>query len=185
VRLIDQGEARMLIFGKARTIRVRAASMHAGAVKRRARAATTRDRVTIMRANMSLVVVAMVLLWIASPVRADDADPIDTALEACLGSDIGQTTAGMIGCTGTAIDAWDARLNETYQKALRAIDPKSRDLLRTAQRQWLAFRTAERAAQGGPWQIGRGTMVRPEIMAATLSAIKERVSELRLYAPDN
>jgi uncharacterized protein YecT (DUF1311 family) len=125
----------------------------------------------------------VVLLLSGVPVRADDADPIDVALEACLASDKGQTTAGMVNCTGIAINAWDGRLNETYQQAMTAIDPKSRDLLRTAQRQWLTFRTAERAAQGGPWQAGRGTIVHTEIMGTTLSAIKERVAELRLYLP--
>ncbi len=117
------------------------------------------------------------------PAGADAKDPIDAALDACLETDQGLTTAGMVGCTSTAIDAWDSRLNEVYQKAMAALDPRSRDLLRAAQRQWLAFRTAEQSAQSGPWQSDRGSIVRVSVLGANLSAIKERVEELRLYLP--
>ena len=117
----------------------------------------------------------------ASPAQAEDKDPIDIALDACLAATEGQTTAGMISCTGTAIDAWDARLNETYQKAMSTLDPNSRTLLRTAQRRWLDFRTADQAAMSGPWRSGHGSLIRVQIMAASLSAMKERVMELRLY----
>jgi uncharacterized protein YecT (DUF1311 family) len=134
-----------------------------------------------IRRQALLAVVALALS--VAMARADDADPIDAALDACLASDKGQTTAGTIACTGTAIDAWDGRLNETYRKALAALDPKSRDLLRTAQRQWVAFRAAEKTALGGPWQASRGTVVQTETMGVTLSAIKERVAELRVYLP--
>ena len=130
-----------------------------------------------------LAAVAIALLALTSPVHAAETDPIDARLDACLAQDKGQTTAGMVDCTGSAIDAWDIRLNETYRKALAALDPKSRDLLRTAQRQWLAFRTAEHAAQGGPWLADRGSLGRVEIMGADLTAIKERVAELRVYLP--
>jgi uncharacterized protein YecT (DUF1311 family) len=114
---------------------------------------------------------------------ADDKDPIDVTLDACLASGDGQTTAGMIKCTGSAVDAWDAKLNETYRKAMAALDPKSRGLLQNAQRAWLAFRTAERAAEIGPWQSSRGSVARVEIMGNELTATKERAMELRLYMP--
>ena len=61
---------------------------------------------------------------------------------------------------------------------------KSRDLLRASQRQWVAFREAEHAALGGPWREDRGTIIRVLTMSADLSAIKERVQELRLDGPD-
>jgi uncharacterized protein YecT (DUF1311 family) len=130
-----------------------------------------------------LAATAIALLALNSPGRAADKDPIDAKLDACLAEATGQTTAGMVECTGTAVDAWEKRLNETYQKALAALDPTSRDLLRTAQQQWLAFRAAEHAAQAGPWQADRGSLARVEVMGADLSAIKERVEELRDYLP--
>jgi hypothetical protein len=48
----------------------------------------------------------------------------------------------------------------------------------------VAFREAQHAALGGPWREDRGTIIRVLTMSADLSAIKERVQELRLYGPD-
>ena len=120
----------------------------------------------------------------ATPAPAAETDPIDAALEACLDRDNGQTTAGAIACTLEATRAWDRRLNETYQSAMKGLDPKSRELLRTAQRQWLTYRKAEAAAQDGPWTVSRGTMVRQEIVGAWLEGLKERVREIQLYLGD-
>lgn len=138
-----------------------------------------------IRPHVIFAAATIALLLPAFSVHADEQDPIDSRLDACLSSDQGQTTAGMVACTGAAISAWDGKLNETYQKALAALDPKSRELLRTAQRQWLAFRAAEHAAQSGPWMSDRGSLMRVEIMGADLSAIKERVVELRLYSSED
>ena len=69
-------------------------------------------------------------------------------------------------------------------KVMTALDPKSRDLLRASQRQWVAFREAEHAALGGRWREDRGTIIHVLTMSADLSAIKERVQELRRYGPD-
>lgn len=112
-------------------------------------------------------------------------DQLDRAMQACLDAATGQTTQGMVGCTGAAIRGWDKRLNEVYQAALKRLDPSSADLLRTAQRRWVAFREAERAALGGPWRADRGSLIRIQAMDAELSALKQRVSELRLYSGDD
>jgi uncharacterized protein YecT (DUF1311 family) len=125
------------------------------------------------------------LLISGHPSRAETEDPIDAALDACLGTDQGQTNAGMIECTSTAIKAWNARLNQIYQQDITALDPKSRDLLRESERQWVAFRKAERAAQAGPWQVDRGTDINVEILGDDLGAIKERADELKTYLPSD
>ena len=135
------------------------------------------------RRRVPRTALAIALMLAALPVRAEEKDPIDVTLDACLAAPDGQSTAGMSDCTGAAIDAWDTRLNQTYQKTLAGLDPKSRALLREAQRRWLAFRTAESELQGAPWRQDRGTVVHLEIMSANLAAIKERVAELRLYLP--
>lgn len=122
-------------------------------------------------------------LLISVPTRPDT-DPIDAAFDTCLAAPQGQSTAGMVECTGQAITARDKRLNEACQAAMKALGPKSRALPRTAQRQWLAFREAETAALGGPWREDRGNVVRVEAMGSQLSALKERVRELQLYAGD-
>ena len=127
--------------------------------------------------SLTALAVVMPLLGAASPT----ADPLDAALQACLAKPDGETTVGMLDCTQTAIHGWDKRLNEAYQRALAALDPASRDLLRQSQRQWLAFREVERKALGGPWRGNSGTLAGVMASNAVLSAIKERVEELRVY----
>jgi uncharacterized protein YecT (DUF1311 family) len=126
---------------------------------------------------------AALLLVTSNPSKADNEDPIDSALDTCLATGQGQTNPGMIDCTSTAINAWNARLNQIYQQDMNALDPKSRDLLRASERQWVAFRIAERAAQAGPWQADRGTDIALQILGDDLSAIKERAGELNTYLP--
>jgi uncharacterized protein YecT (DUF1311 family) len=117
------------------------------------------------------------------PALAADQDPIDAALDACLAKPEGASTPGMVDCTDEAIQAWDKRLNDVYKRVMADLDPKSRELLRVSQRRWVAFREAEHEAMGGPWRQDRGT-IRVLMANADLSAIKERVQELRLYGPD-
>ena len=90
----------------------------------------------------------------------------------------------MVECTDEAIRTWDKRLNEVYKQVLTGRDPKSRELVRVSQRRWVAFREAEHEAMGGPWRRDKGTIIRVVTVNADLSAIKERVRELRLYGPD-
>jgi uncharacterized protein YecT (DUF1311 family) len=90
----------------------------------------------------------------------------------------------MVDCTSDAIQAWDKRLNEVYQQVMAGLDAKSRELLRTSQRRWVAFREAEHEAMEGPWRQDKGTIIRVLTVSADLSAIKERVQELQLYGPN-
>ena len=132
-----------------------------------------------------LVALCLLSHAVVALAQAPERDAIDARFDACLGASGGQTTAGMVECTGQAISAWDQRLNQVYQQALKALDPKSRELLRAAQRQWLAFRSAEAAAQRGPWSADRGSMVRVQLMGTQLAAIRSRVEDLRVYLPES
>jgi len=125
----------------------------------------------------------LLLPLLSLPALAADQDPIDAALDACLAKPEGASTPGMVDCTDEAIQAWDKRLNDVYKRVMADLDPKSRELLRVSQRRWVAFREAEHEAMGGPWRQDRGT-IRVLMANADLSAIKERVQELRLYGPD-
>jgi len=141
------------------------------------------DRLTSSRLGLPVAFIAMLLAALPASAEQAAADPIDTRLDTCLAAPAGQSTAGMVTCTGDDIRAWDRRLNETYQQAMKSLDPKSRELLRTSQRQWVAFRTAEKAAQAARWTADRGTMIRVQVVGTNLAAIKARVEELQLYLP--
>lgn len=123
------------------------------------------------------------LLFAAASAAADQADPVDDALQACLARPAAGSTAGMEQCFDAAILAYDKQLNTTYGRVMAALDPKSKELLRSAQRAWLAFRTAEHAATAGPFAADRGTQMRIEVLSAEADAIKQREQALHIYLP--
>ncbi len=130
--------------------------------------------------------VPLLILLLAGAARAqahsDPLDPIDVAMNACTESSQGATTQGMVDCIDVAAAAYDKRLNEAYAAALAVLDPESKEKLRIAQRAWLAFRRGEEAVEAGSWRADRGSAMRVVLALAALSALKERVGELRAYA---
>lgn len=116
---------------------------------------------------------------------AQTKDPIDTALNACLDSPTGYSTVGQTECAAKAATAWESELNKTYGKLMHQLDPASQALLRTSQRQWLAFRDAERKFQTGPWTRDKGTLVGVSIALENVEIVRGRVLTLRHYAGEN
>jgi uncharacterized protein YecT (DUF1311 family) len=123
---------------------------------------------------------AILTMVVTGPVAADDT--IAAQADKCLSSPEGQTTAGMTECSHRAYIAYDKRMNEVYQRVLQSVDPKSRELIRQAQRRWLAFREAQRAADDGPWRADLGSMTSPDIEALNVEAVRNRIKELEYYA---
>ena len=117
----------------------------------------------------------------ASPDQPAARDLIDEALKACLDRPENETTAGMVGCTDAAYRAYDRRLNDVYQATIKGLDPQSAELLRASQRLWVQFREAETKALAGPWTADRGTMVRLDVAAANVDAVRERIREIEVY----
>jgi uncharacterized protein YecT (DUF1311 family) len=141
----------------------------------------TKTRIAAITAILLAALAAGPALAGQDAAAAAPADPIDTALAACLDGPDGQSTAGMIECLDTAYDAWDAALNETYAALAASLDPKSRGLLKRSQRQWIAFRNAERQFFAAPWTTDRGTLVRVTLGQAQVDLVKGRVLMLRSY----
>ena len=110
-------------------------------------------------------------------------DPIEAQAEACFGTPAGQTTEGMTDCSHQAYLAYDKRMNDMYQRIMRNADPQTRTLIRNAQRQWLAYREAQRQADNGPWRADRGSMASADIEALNVDAIRARIDELNYYGP--
>jgi uncharacterized protein YecT (DUF1311 family) len=110
-------------------------------------------------------------------------DPIEAAFDKCLATPDGQTTIGMAECSHRAYLAYDKEMNALYRRVLRAVDAESAKRIRAAQRRWLAYRKAEESADNGPWRKDRGSMAAPDIEALNVDAIRNRIAELRYYAP--
>ncbi|MCP1171766.1 lysozyme inhibitor LprI family protein [Ralstonia chuxiongensis] len=115
------------------------------------------------------------------PLTAWAADPVDDALQQCLKSPRGITTAGMTECTHTAYQAYDRQMNTLYQAVMSKTDPASRQAIRNAQRAWLAYRNAQRTADNAPWRADSGSMASPDIEGLNVEAIRARIAELEYY----
>lgn len=140
-----------------------------------------------MRRSLCLVALLAAGLLAAAPASAagdhgaSEKDPIDAKLDACLASEDGQTTQGMVECLDAAYRAWDGALNAAYQALSKALDPASFDLLKASQKKWLAFRDAEQAFMRGPWTEDRGTLIRVTLNQANVEMVRARVLQLRGY----
>ena len=138
----------------------------------------TRHPVRPARRNL---VTALSLAALLLPLAASAADPVDEALQQCLKSPRGSTTAGMTECTHTAYQAYDRQMNTLYQAVMSKTDPASRQAIRNAQRAWLAYRNAQRTADNAPWRADSGSMASPDIEGLNVEAIRARIAELEYY----
>lgn len=71
------------------------------------------------------------------------------------------TTVDMIECAGRDLDAVDKKLNDVYRKLTAAVrdDKTAMDLLRDAQRKWIAFRDADCKLTADEMRGGTGAPV--------------------------
>jgi uncharacterized protein YecT (DUF1311 family) len=127
----------------------------------------------------------LIMMALAAPIASAQkkVDPIEAQMDTCLGTPAGQTTSGMTDCSHQAYLAYDKRMNDVYQRAMRSADPQSRTQIRNAQRKWLAYRDAQRQANDGPWRADRRSMASADIEALNVDAIRARIDELNYYAP--
>jgi uncharacterized protein YecT (DUF1311 family) len=133
--------------------------------------------------KIGMLAVLMALAGCLSLARAQETkDPIDKDLDTCLNSPSGSSTAGQNECATKAYTQWDTELNKVYQKLMKNLDPASRSLLRTSQREWLAFRDAEKKFQAAPWREKGGTLIGVSVNLDNVNALRTRVQALRTYA---
>lgn len=109
---------------------------------------------------------------------------IDTQLQQCLDSNQNQTTAGMIGCTIKARDAWDKELNKNYKLLMQALSADEKVKLKTAQKNWLIFRDSELAFTSTMYNNMDGTMWSVAKVQADADLIKQRALALQAYYED-
>lgn len=76
------------------------------------------------------------------------------ASEVCHGYAVNQTTLGSIQCSTAEAEAWDGVLNETYGRAMAALDSGARTALKDAQRKWIAYRDSACAVWGEVFRGG-------------------------------
>jgi uncharacterized protein YecT (DUF1311 family) len=117
----------------------------------------------LIRQSCHVLVVAVALFGAATTARAEEAE------KGCDGN-----TYEMLECQKVQLATWDKRLNAAYQAALPRAQPKQREQLRVAQRQWLRFRDANCLY----YDLGEGTIARLVASACMVDMTRARAEEL-------
>jgi uncharacterized protein YecT (DUF1311 family) len=91
--------------------------------------------------NMKRLLIAGVVLLVSASALAEDCD-----------NAISQTEMNM--CSADQYDKADKKLNQTWQTALKRATPQQRDLLKKAQKNWIALRDADCAFIGSGSEQG-------------------------------
>ncbi len=134
---------------------------------------------------MRLPAAIALVLAVAGPVMAaPKSDPVEArytpAYDKCLASPAGQSTMGMIDCTGAELQIQDARLNAAYRKTMASLNVRQKTKLQAAQRAWVPFRDAECASyEDEDW----GTISRINASACVLRMTVQRTIDLEAYPP--
>lgn len=116
---------------------------------------------------------------IANAQQSEKEHPIDIEFSQCLTND--STTAGMVECSYTALEKWDAELNANYKKLMQVLSVEQKDSLKTSQRAWIDYRDKEQNFRSQLFNSIGGTMWRIVESGKQLDFTKERAIELEQY----
>jgi uncharacterized protein YecT (DUF1311 family) len=132
---------------------------------------------------------ALILTAVSTSAATAPADPTEAALRRCLAAPAASSTAGQTQCESAAMRQYDQRMNAAYAGLMRRLPAAGAARLRTAQRAWLAFRTADEAARSALYETRQGTMYVPMQAAASADIVRDRAiqleDELRVLTIDN
>lgn len=82
-------------------------------------------------------------------------------------------------CASEAYSEADARLNKTYAKLVKALEPERVETLRMAQRAWVTFRERECAFAGS--EVAGGSMQPMIVSGCARSLTEQRIKNLEGY----
>jgi len=104
-------------------------------------------------------------------------NPIDYALEQCLSG--AATTVAMVTCYGSARQAWDGEMNTHYNRLMKTLTGEPKDKVRSAQRQWLAYRDSWQAASVAFFSRTQGTMAQISVAAQSVDLVRNQARMLQ------
>lgn len=102
--------------------------------------------------------------------------PIDKALEVCTDKD--PSTAGMVRCTDAAYKKWDQELNKNYRTLMARLKPAGKQLLKSAQLNWITYRDNEFKLIDSIYDGIQGTMYIPMRIDEKMQIVKQRALAL-------
>ncbi|QYD67718.1 DUF1311 domain-containing protein [Paraburkholderia edwinii] len=134
----------------------------------------------ISAAVVAAAVCVGVVAW-PSAVRAEvaAADPIDAAMRTCLARADMSSTAGQLQCMDTARLAWQASIDQSFQKVLTKVPAAQRKRWQASEDRWKAWREAEiqmlaavtATTHGSRYQLSEGDL--------RLQPVRDRALALR------
>lgn len=133
------------------------------------------------------IVSLLAMLFATIPMAAQENEelkhPIDVALQACLETPEGQSTAGMRECVATAAAAWDKEMNKYYNLLMKGelLKAGEKELLREAQRSWLDYRDKENKFSSATYFGQGGTMWHVIASDRVMETVKQRALDLKAY----
>lgn len=120
----------------------------------------------------------LLLLLVPTIVSAQETrkHPIDEALDICTEKD--PATAGMVRCTDVAYKKWDQELNKNYQTLMSQLKPAGKQLLKSTQLSWIAYRDNEFKLIDSIYDKIQGTMYIPMRIDEKMQIVKQRALAL-------
>lgn len=104
-------------------------------------------------------------------------NPIDHALEQCLNG--ASTTVAMVSCYDRASQAWDSEMNTQYGQLMKRLTSESKNKVRDAQRQWLAYRDSWQSASAAYFNSTQGTLAQISLAAQRVDLVRNQALLLR------
>ena len=127
------------------------------------------------RVRYSLLLLLVLLPAIASA-QEPQKHPIDAALDVCTEKE--PHTAGMVRCTDVAYKKWDQELNKNYRSLMSKLKPADKQLLKSAQLSWIAYRDNEFKLIDSIYDKIQGTMYIPMRTVEKMQIVKQRALAL-------
>jgi uncharacterized protein YecT (DUF1311 family) len=128
----------------------------------------------------NLIRYSLLLLFILLPTIVSAQEPrkhpIDEALDICTEKD--PSTAGMVRCTDIAYKKWDQELNKNYQTLMSKFKPAGKQLLKSTQLSWIAYRDNEFKLIDSIYDGIQGTMYIPMRIDEKMQIVKQRALAL-------
>jgi uncharacterized protein YecT (DUF1311 family) len=130
---------------------------------------------------------AVAALWLgaAAPsahAEVAAADPIDSAMRACLARADMSSTAGQLQCMDTARLAWQTSIDQTFPQVLTKVPAAQRKKWQDSEQKWKAWREADSKMLSAVTATTQGTRYQLSEGDARLQAVRDRALLLRSAA---
>lgn len=136
------------------------------------------------KSGARLLLLLPVVAWsVLSTLHAAEkpVDALEKTLQHCLDDAANASTSGQTECIGDAQKSWDTWMNRAYGRLITKLPSTAAASLRTAQRNWLAFRDTELKAQSDLYETRRGMMYVPMEANDAMLLTQSRAKLLERY----